>query len=100
MADQARSATLGLYRRDLDQDQHGPTVRMGAKGRAGAELHATRPLANADFPRRLALRSPHRPLPVGWAYQRRMLPSLCSAGSRFRSFSWATSSSWTISVVT
>jgi putative transposase len=35
---------------------------MGAKRRAGARLHASRPLADADFPGRLALRPPHRTL--------------------------------------
>src|SRR5579872_4798568 len=48
------------------------TARMGAERRAGAELHATRPLADADVPWRLALRPPHRALPVRWSHQRRM----------------------------
>lgn len=83
LAGQARSSTPACYRPDLDQHQHGPTARMGVKRRAGAELHARWPLADADFPRRLALRPPHRALPVWRPDQRRMLPRLCSAGSRF-----------------
>src|SRR5579883_961317 len=48
----------------------------------GAGFHATRPLADADVPWRLALRPSHRALPVRRSHQRRMLPRLCSAGSR------------------
>jgi hypothetical protein len=40
MAGTSRSTTSGVYRRDLDQDQHGPASRMGAEGASTAGLAA------------------------------------------------------------
>ncbi|MEY9350639.1 transposase [Bradyrhizobium japonicum] len=59
-----------------------PLRGWGPKRRAGAEFRAARSLADVDVPWRLALRPPHCTLPIRRSNQRRMLPRLCSAGSR------------------
>jgi len=37
----------GFHRRDLDQDQHGATARLGRERQAAARLRAAGPLAHA-----------------------------------------------------
>lgn len=55
LAGRPGSPASRLYRRDLDQDQHGSATRLGTKGRAGARFCSARELADADLSRRFAL---------------------------------------------
>src|SRR6478609_7394685 len=72
-----RSQAIGVHRRDLDENQHDPSARLGAKGRAARRQGSSRPLEDRDFPRRSAQR-PHRSaLPVRRAHQWRALSRLC-----------------------
>ena len=54
-----RSQAIGVHRRDLDENQHDPSARLGAKGRAARRQGSSRPLEDRDFPRRSAQR-PYR----------------------------------------
>src|SRR6478609_1126791 len=51
-----RSQAIGVHRRDLDENQHDPSARLGAKGRAARRQGSSRPLEDRDFPRRSAQR--------------------------------------------
>ena len=44
-----RSQAIGVHRRDLDENQHDPSARLGAKGRAARRQGSSRPLEDRDF---------------------------------------------------
>ena len=70
-----RPQTAGLHRRDLDEDQHDPSARLGPEGRAPRRQGSAGQVEDRDLPRRAAQR-PHRSaLPVRRTDQRRALPT-------------------------
>ena len=71
-----RSDPPGLHRRDLDQDQHGSSARLGPAWSAPAGQGAAWPLDDHDLPRCLATRSGRRAMAARGADQRRELPPL------------------------
>lgn len=79
-----RSEQPGLYRRDMDQDQHGASAWLGGTWQASAWLRAAWTLAHPDLPGRAALRPADRPLCLRRPDQRPMLPRLCRAIARAR----------------
>ena len=71
-----RPFASGLHRRDLDQDQHDPALRLGAARRAARRQGPARPLEDRDLPGRAAQRPHRRALPVRRPHQRRALSRL------------------------
>lgn len=77
-----RSATAGLHRRDLGEDQHGADPGLGAARPEIAGPGSEWPLEDADPDRCVALRPDRCAVRVRQPYQRAKLRSLCRAGSR------------------
>jgi hypothetical protein len=61
-----RSGPPGLHRRNLDQDQHGATARLGPAGPALARQGAAWPVDDHDLPCRSAPRSRRGALADRW----------------------------------
>ena len=79
---QDRSFAPSLYRRDLDQNQHGPSARLGAKRQS---LQATAPYGHWKTMTFIAALR-HDRISAPWVYrrpyQRRTVHALCGEGTR------------------
>jgi len=77
-----RPPPLGLHRRDLDQDQHGPAAQLRIEGAAPARLRAARPLATQTFLGAQRCGELTGAMRLRWPDQQPILPCLCGAAAR------------------